>query len=325
MTHARPRIVFMGTPAFAVASLEALVGAGWNVVGVITAPDKPAGRGLKLTPSAVNVCVGRHGIPVLQPTNLKSPEFQKELADLAPDLQVVVAFRMLPESVWKLPVLGTFNLHASLLPQYRGAAPINWSIINGDRETGVTTFFLQQEIDTGSVIFQERVTIGPDETAGELHDRLMQSGAELVLKTVAAIAANDVHPIPQNELLKDHSTLRPAPKLNRDNTRIDWNRSATEIHDLVRGLSPYPSAYTLLTLGTDKLPLQFKIYRTRPVAGNTGNGIPGTVTTDDKGWLKVATGSGQLEILELQPSGKQRMPVRDFLNGFRFTESNRFE
>ncbi|MFM2206657.1 MAG: hypothetical protein RL213_632 [Bacteroidota bacterium] len=325
MTADSPRIVFMGTPEFSVPSLEALLKAGFRVVGVVTAPDKPSGRGLKLTPSPVKVFADKRGLKVLQPTNLKSPEFLSELSSLDPDLQVVVAFRMLPEAVWKLPRLGTFNLHASLLPQYRGSAPINWSIINGDTETGITTFLLQHEIDTGAILFREKTPIGPDETAGELHDRLMEMGAGLVVRTVSALAGGTVQAVPQEKIVDAGSSLRPAPKLNRDNIRIDWNKPAREVHNLIRGLSPYPAAYTFLHANTDDAPVQFKIIRTKPAVESAGTSYaPGTLLAD-RSTLRVAAGDGLLEILELQPAGKPRMSVRDFLNGFRLSSAHRFE
>jgi methionyl-tRNA formyltransferase len=325
MTTVSPRIVFMGTPEFSVPSLEALLTAGFHVAGVVTAPDKPSGRGLKLTPSPVKVFAVKHGLKVLQPVNLKSPEFLKELTDLQPDLQVVVAFRMLPEAVWKLPRLGTFNLHASLLPQYRGAAPINWSIINGDTETGITTFLLQHEIDTGAVLFRERTPIGPEETAGELHDRLMEMGSDLVVRTVTALVSGKAQPVSQENIMEVGTVLRPAPKLNRDNIRIDWNKPATQVHNLIRGLSPYPAAYTLLHGNPEDAPLQFKIIRARPVAEVSATAIaPGTLIAD-RSTLRVATADGLLDILELQPAGKPRMSVKDFLNGFRLSASHRFE
>lgn len=221
--------------------------------------------------------------------------------------------------------MGTFNLHASLLPQYRGAAPINWAIIHGDNVTGVTTFFLQQEVDTGSVLFRKQVDIGPDETAGELHDRLMTVGAELVVKTVDAITEGSIRPVPQEELMDPSTVLRPAPKLNRDNIRIEWNRRSVEVHNLIRGLSPYPAAYTFLSDGTEKEPVQCKIYRVKPSIGECEGRVPGAVFTDQKSTLRVFTADGFVEILEIQPAGKQRMSIRDFLNGFRFTPSHRFE
>lgn len=228
------RIIYMGTPEFAVPALEKLVAAGWNVIAVITAPDKPQGRGQKLVGSPVKEAAEKLNIPVLQPTNLKDPDFQQELKALAADLQIVVAFRMLPEDVWSMPPLGTFNLHASLLPNFRGAAPINWALIQGERETGVTTFFLQHEIDTGNILFQEKVPILPEDNLGSLYEKLMGLGADLVLRTVASIASKDIHPLPQDEALAIHK----APKIFKETGKIDWTASATSIHNLIRGLSP---------------------------------------------------------------------------------------
>lgn len=315
-----PKVVFMGTPEFSVASLAALLEAGFNVVGVITAPDKPAGRGQKLNMSAVKKFALEKNLPLLQPTNLKDPQFIHELQSLQPDLQVVVAFRMLPEVVWKLPNLGTFNLHASLLPQYRGAAPINWAIINGETETGITTFFLQQEIDTGAIIFQEKLSIGADENAGSLHDRLMQAGSALVVKTVKAISSGEIKPIPQENLVIQIQELKPAPKLNRENTRIDWNKSTAEVHNLIRGLSPYPAAHTTLTNGTT---MDCKIYRANAhPAAHTHH--PGFIETDQKSSLHVFTSDGYMEVLEIQFAGKQKMGIRDVLNGYKFVPGASF-
>lgn len=305
----QPRIIFMGTPEFAVSSLDLLVQNGHQVVAVITATDKWGGRGGKqLLESAVKKYAVKHGIPVLQPKNLKAPEFLEELASYEADLQVVVAFRMLPEAVWKMPKLGTFNLHGSLLPKYRGAAPINWAVINGDTETGVTTFFIQQAIDTGDLLFQERMPIGPDETVGEVHDRMMELGAQTVLKTVEAIAAGEVTAQPQ-----DHSLASPAPKLNADNTRINFDQPAQQVHNFIRGLNPYPAAWT--TLNGKK----WKILRTRPYVAEHEL-EPGTVKTDGKNSFEIATQDGFLEVLELQVPGKRRMNVRNFLNGWRMED-----
>jgi methionyl-tRNA formyltransferase len=302
----QPRIIFMGTPEFAVSSLDLLVQNKHQVVAVITATDKWGGRGGKqLLESAVKKYAVKHGIPVLQPKNLKAPDFLEELASYQADLQIVVAFRMLPEVVWKMPKLGTFNLHGSLLPKYRGAAPINWAVIKGETETGVTTFFLQQAIDTGDLLFQERMPIGPDETVGQVHDRMMELGAETVLKTVAAIAAGEVTAQPQ-----DHSLASPAPKLNADNTRINFDQPAQQVHNFIRGLNPYPTAWT--TLDGKK----WKILRTRPYPAEHEL-EPGTVKTDGKNSFEIATTDGFLEVLELQIPGKRRMEVQDFLNGWR--------
>lgn len=300
----KPRIVFMGTPAFAVPSLEILVAAGYPVVGVITATDKMGGRGgKKLLESDVKKAAVRLGIPVLQPRNLKAEGFQNELAALGADLQIVVAFRMLPQAVWDMPPLGTFNLHGSLLPRYRGAAPINWAVMNGDTETGCTTFFIRQAIDTGDVLLQRRMPIGPDDTAGHVHDRMMLEGAELVLQTVQNIESGNYEPRVQDDAL-----ATPAPKLNRDNTRIDWSRPAGEVHNFIRGLSPWPAAWTTLEGDT------FKVIRARLEVTSHGD-VGGRIRTDGKSTFKVAASGGYLHLLEVQPAGRRRMSVVDFLNG----------
>ncbi|MCS5489684.1 methionyl-tRNA formyltransferase [Algoriphagus limi] len=299
------RIVYMGTPEFAVPALEQLVEAGWNIVGVITAPDKPRGRGQKLIPSPVKEAALKYGLNVLQPTNLKSPEFLEELKNLKADLQIVVAFRMLPEVVWNMPPLGTFNLHASLLPDYRGAAPINWAIINGERETGVTTFFLKHEIDTGSIIFQERVPILPEEDLGDVYTKLMNLGANLVLRTVEAIAKDEVRPIPQDE----SKALHHAPKIFKETCEIDWNQSASKVNNLIRGLSPYPAAWTLLQ---GKI---CKIFKAKPHSQDLSGKEPGDWESDGKNYLKFQCGNGHLEVLEIQLEGKKRMSIKDFLRG----------
>jgi methionyl-tRNA formyltransferase len=299
------RIVFMGTPEFAVGSLQILLENDWKVVAVVTAPDKPQGRGQKLVPSPIKDIAVKSGIPVLQPTNLKSPGFLSELAEFKADLQIVVAFRMLPEAVWSMPPLGTFNLHASLLPNYRGAAPINWAIINGETETGVTTFFLKHEIDTGSVIFQEKEPIFPDDNVGSLYVRLMEKGAKLVLKTVEAIATGQATPTPQDETQAKHH----APKIFKETCEIDWSCPATEIHNLVRGLSPYPAAWTMLN---GKI---LKVFKTNPTEENKPTLAPGQFSTDGKSQLVYQTGNGCLEILELQLEGKKRLPIEEFLRG----------
>ncbi|MCH7402153.1 methionyl-tRNA formyltransferase [Belliella kenyensis] len=303
------RIIYMGTPEFAVPSLEILAKNGWNVIAVITAPDKPKGRGQKMIPSAVKESALSLGIPVLQPTNLKSPEFLNELKSLQADIQVVVAFRMLPEVVWNMPPKGTFNLHASLLPNYRGAAPINWAIINGEKETGVTTFFLKHEIDTGSIIFQEKEVIHDDDDIGTLYERLMQKGSQLVLKTIEAVANDNVHPTPQNE----SNAIHHAPKIFKETCEIDWSKDAFAIHNLVRGLSPYPAAWTTLH---DKV---CKIYKTTIGETKSTNKIPGEFDSDGKTYLTFQTGKGSIDILELQLEGKKRMNIEDFLRGYKIT------
>ncbi len=301
------RIIYMGTPEFAVPALEKLVEAGWNVVGVITAPDKPQGRGQKLVGSPVKEAAEKLGLHILQPTNLKNPEFQQELKDLKADLQIVVAFRMLPEAVWNMPPLGTFNLHASLLPNYRGAAPINWAIINGEKETGVTTFFLKHEIDTGSIIFQEKITIKPEDDLGTVYEKLMTIGADLVVKTVEAISKNEVNPSVQDE----SKALQHAPKIFKETCKIDWTKSAESIHNLVRGLSPYPAAWTEFQ---DKT---CKIFKTTFSVENLLGKQSGDWETDGKSFLKFQTGIGTLEILELQMEGKKRMKTDELLRGLK--------
>jgi len=299
------RIIYMGTPEFAVPSLEKLVDAGWNVVAVITAPDKPKGRGQKLIPSPVKVAAEKMNIPVLQPTNLKSEDFLDELRSFHADLQIVVAFRMLPIVVWEMPRLGTFNLHASLLPDYRGAAPINWAIINGEKETGVTTFFLKHEIDTGSLLLQEKTPIRVDENLGDLYVRLMEMGSDLVLKTVENIAAGKANPIPQDE----SKARNHAPKIFKETCEIDWSKKAKDIHNLVRGLSPFPSAFTRIN-GKN-----CKIFRTTVESGSLTNSTPGEWETDQKSFLKFQTGDGVISIEELQLEGKKRMKIEEFLRG----------
>ncbi|SIN71717.1 methionyl-tRNA formyltransferase [Algoriphagus halophilus] len=301
----------MGTPEFAVPALEKLIDNGWNVVAVITAPDKPKGRGQKLIPSPVKESALKYDIPVLQPTNLKDPAFQEELKSYQADLQIVVAFRMLPESVWDMPPVGTFNLHASLLPNYRGAAPINWAIIHGEKETGVTTFFLKHEIDTGSIIFQEKVPILEEDDLGSVYEKLMNKGAELVLKTVEAISKDEVTPLPQDESLAIHH----APKIFKETGKINWEQPAIQIHNLVRGLSPYPAAWTELD-GKN-----CKIYKTHVEESNSQNQSPGTLLSDGKTYLKFQTGNGVLEVLELQLEGKKRMKIEDFLRGYKLPQN----
>ncbi|WP_316747395.1 methionyl-tRNA formyltransferase [Pedobacter gandavensis] len=300
------RLVFMGTPDFAVASLNALVEAGFNVVGVVTAADKPAGRGQKLQESAVKQYAVAKGLKVLQPLKLKDPEFIQELKDLQADLQVVVAFRMLPEMVWDMPAKGTINLHASLLPQYRGAAPINHAIINGEKESGVTTFFLKHEIDTGDVIFSERVAIGEDETAGELHDQLMNVGAGLLVKTVKAIESGDYKEQPQVQ----SDSLKHAPKIFKENCLINWDQPAKTVYNLIRGLSPYPTAFTKLGDKTVKI---FKA----ELDTEMPDIAVGKFLSDGKTYLKFAAKDGYIKLTDLQYEGKKRMTVEEFLRGMR--------
>lgn len=307
------RIVFMGTPDFAVESLKALVENGYNVVGVITMPDKPSGRGYKIQPSPVKKYAIEKALTVLQPEKLKNEEFLSELRNLKADLQIVVAFRMLPEVVWDMPRFGTFNLHASLLPQYRGAAPINWAIINGEIETGVTTFLLTHEIDTGKIIYQERVPIDKNDDAEVIHDRLMAVGSKLVLNTVDAFLNNTVESTPQNEYFTDEKELKLAPKIFRDTCRINWDIPSEKVYDFIRGLSPYPTAWTELHI-PDTEPVQIKIYKVEIAESETIDKA-GTVITDNKKLLQVTTADGSINILELQPPGKRRMSVVEFLNG----------
>ncbi len=309
------RIVYMGTPDFAVESLRRLVEGGYNIVGVITMPDKPMGRhGSVLQASPVKQYAVSQGLKVLQPEKLKDETFVNELRALQADLQIVVAFRMLPEVVWNMPRLGTFNLHASLLPQYRGAAPINWAVINGDTETGITTFFLQHEIDTGAIIQQVRVPIADTDNVEVVHDKLMVLGGDLVIETVEAILAGTVKAIPQETLFQSDADLRPAPKIFKETCRIDWSKGVKRVYDFIRGLSPYPAAWTELSVG-DKV-LELKIFAASKEFC-THQQTVGTVLTDHKSYMKVALEDGYLNILTLQLSGKKRMEVTDFLRGFR--------
>lgn len=308
------RIVFLGTPDFAVASLDALVKAGHHIAGVVTAPDKPAGRGKKLRITAVKQYALDAGLKIMQPANLKDAQFLDELSALNANLGIVVAFRMLPEAVWQMPEMGTFNLHASLLPQYRGAAPINHAIMNGETETGVTTFFLNHAIDTGNIIFRSSVPILPDETFGQLHDKLMDEGAKLVLKTVEAIKNDDIEPVPQKNLLDEDQAIKTAPKLFREDCEINWRQSGKRIHDFVRGLSPIPAAHTFL-LKPDGQKEQLKIFKVDFVDLEHSE-KPGTIITDQKKIFGVYVFDGKIMIRDLQMSGKKRHNVKDFLNGY---------
>jgi len=296
----------MGTPEFAVASLKCLVENGINVVGVITAPDKPQGRGKKMGASPVKEFALTQGLNILQPVKLKDPEFIKELAKLKADLQVVVAFRMLPEVVWSMPPLGTFNLHASLLPQYRGAAPINWAIINGEKETGVTTFFLKHEIDTGNIILQEKEPIFDRDNVGSLYERLMDKGANLVLKTIKAIQEKNHPVLPQMNI----SELKSAPKIFKETCQVNWDNEVSIINNFIRGLSPYPTAWTMLN---DKT---LKIFEAEKENDNTVKEKPAEILTDNKTYLKFASQNGFIHIKELQLEGKRRMTIDEFLRGF---------
>lgn len=312
------RIVFMGTPEFAVGSLKALVEGGYNVVGVITAVDKPVGRHRNtLVPSAVKEYALSQNLPLLQPEKLKDENFINELRNLKADLQIVVAFRMLPEAVWSMPRFGTLNLHASLLPQYRGAAPINRAVMNGDTKSGVTTFFLRHDIDTGNIAMQQSVEIGPEETAGELYDELMTVGADLLLKTVDAVIDGTVKSIPQSEIKVDGELL-PAPKIFTETCKIDWNKSATEIHNFIRGLAPHPTAWTEVEHQGTKYTM--KIYGARLVDKQPSQAAGTFVVAENKKHLYIAAKDGYLDILELQLSGKKRMAANVFLNGFHSPE-----
>ena len=302
----------MGTPEFAVASLKALVENGYHVVGVVTAPDRPSGRGLQMNQSDVKKYALSQGLPLLQPEKLKEEHFLRELKSLQADIQIIVAFRMLPEVVWKMPPLGTFNLHGSLLPCYRGAAPLNWAIINGDQETGVTTFLLKQEIDTGNILFQEKIPIGPEENLGDIHDKLMIIGAKLVLKTVDAIADDSIKPVPQSPLTIEPHRLH-APKIFKENCKIDWSKPAISINNLIRGLSPYPSAWTNFKVNESETAV--KIFKAS-VENVTHQFSSGTILSDNKNYFKIACGDGFLHILDLQLAGKKRLEIAPFLRGF---------
>ncbi|KAF0238705.1 MAG: methionyl-tRNA [Prolixibacteraceae bacterium] len=316
------RIVFMGTPDFAVASLKALVNGGYNVVGVITAPDKPAGRGNQLSQSAVKKYALENNLRILQPEKLKNPDFLTVLKDLNADLQIVVAFRVLPEVVWNMPPLGTFNLHGSLLPQYRGAAPLNWAVINGETKTGVTTFFLDQEIDTGKILFKRETSIGENETVGEVHGRLMGIGAQLVVETVDAIAEGNIQPIPQNELIEG-TAIKHAPKIFKEDCKIDWNKDSELIRNLICGLSPYPAAWTNLVQRETGTEIQTKLFFAQKAVSEK-KCTPGTIETDRKTFINVACKNGWLQIADLQIAGKKRMKTDEFLRGFQQIREYRF-
>lgn len=333
------RIVFMGTPEFAVASLNALVKAGCNIVGVITAPDKPAGRGMKLTESAVKKYAVENHLHILQPEKLKNPEFLAELRSLNADLQIVVAFRMLPELVWNMPPMGTINVHGSLLPQYRGAAPINWAVINGEKETGVTTFKLKHEIDTGDILLQQSFAIGENETAGEVHDRMKEIGAALLVTTVKGLANGSLEERPQGAMGEpgtaethspftiDQPQLKHAPKIFTDTCKIDFNKTIAEVHNLIRGLSPFPGAFTFLNgkmmkIFKSELQGQGALSQLNPDEASTnvvrvGESVP-AIYTDGKTFLKLACADGFILVKELQLEGKKKMNVEDFLRGYRF-------
>ena len=305
-----PRIIFFGTPDFAVASLKRLIAENYAVVAVVTAPDRPAGRGLKLKPSPVKSVALEYNIPVLQPVKLRDPFFLNQLDDFHADLQIVIAFRMLPHEVWSKPPLGTFNLHASLLPQYRGAAPVQWALINGEKETGVTTFLLDEKIDEGRILLHEKLIIGEEETAGLLHDRLMDAGAGLVIRTIEGLVSGTLHPTAQPTIPK----LRQAPKINKEDCRIRWDQPAQALYNFIRGLSPYPGAFAEWCRPNGEI-LHLKILKATPLhepfAGRPGQGF-----TDGHSWLKFGTTDGFISILELQLSGRKAMTVADFLRGY---------
>lgn len=317
MTKEDLKIIFFGTPDFAVESLSRLVEGGYNIAAVVTMPDKPAGRGRQLQQSDVKRYAVEHGLPVLQPVSLKDEAFIEQLRSYGAQLFIVIAFRMLPEAVWQMPPLGTFNLHASLLPRYRGAAPINWAVMNGDTETGVTTFFLKHEIDTGDVIQQRSCPIGREDNVEVIHDRLMVMGADMVLETVDAIIAGTVKPIPQDQMLTAGQQPTPAPKIFKDTCRIDWSRPAEALYNHIRGLSPYPAAWTVLQDADGNEMTTLKVYATgEPEPFNSGDKpMPGSIVADRK-TLRVACGDGWLELLSLQQSGKKRMDTDAFLRGY---------
>ncbi len=304
------RIVFMGTPEFAVRSLQKIVEEGFNVVGVITAPDKPSGRGMQVNESAVKKYASLKGLKVLQPEKLKNIDFIKELKQLNADVQIVVAFRMLPEVIWNMPPMGTINLHASLLPQYRGAAPINWAIINGEKETGVTTFKLQQDIDTGNILLQKKIAIRDDETAGELHDEMMHIGADLLLQTINGLVNNSLKEKKQNDITVSNIVLHHAPKIFNETCEINWCQNVKDVYNFIRGLSPHPGAFTFLS------GKKIKIFKAEKETINGGD-IAGTAVSDNKTFLKFACNDGYVVIKELQIEGKKKMVVEDFLRGWR--------
>ena len=316
------RIVYMGTPEFAVESLKRLVEGGYNMVGVVTMPDKPMGRhGSVLQGSPVKLYAESQGLKILQPVNLKDETFVEELRSLQADLQIVVAFRMLPEVVWNMPKWGTFNLHASLLPQYRGAAPINWAVMNGDTETGITTFFLKHEIDTGDIIQQVKVPIADTDNVEIVYDKLMMLGGDLVLETVDKILDGTVSAIPQEEIIQSETELRPAPKIFKETCRINWNTGVKKVYDFVRGLSPYPAAWTEICL-PDGSRQVLKIFETQKEFTNHTLAI-GAMDTDGKTYLRIAVEDGFVNLLSIQVAGKKRMPVSDFLRGYRVVEGSK--
>lgn len=309
------RILFFGTPEFAVASLDILMKNGYDVAGIVTVPDKPAGRGLELKFSAVKEYAMSKNLRVLQPENLKSEEFLNQIKELNPNLGIVVAFRKLPKEVWAFPSLGTFNLHASLLPHYRGAAPINWAIINGEKESGVTTFFLDEEIDTGKIIFRAKENIKEEDTAGDLYERLMKDGADLVLKTVRAIESGTYTPEEQSSLLKPNEKIKLAPKIFKEDCRINWKKKVEDVYDFIRGLSPFPTAWA--ELKSEKETSSLKIFRSTKQIAEHQSEI-GSVHTDGKTFAKVAVKDGFINLVELQLAGRKKMNIEEFLRGFSF-------
>ena len=309
------KIIYMGTPDFAVGPLKGLIENHYNVIAVVTMPDKPAGRGHKIQFSPVKQFALENQLPLLQPDKLKDPDFINQLQSLYADLQIVVAFRMLPEVVWSMPRFGTFNLHASLLPQYRGAAPINWAIINGETETGITTFFLEKGMDTGKIIQQKHVPISDTDNMEIVHDKLMQLGSKLVLDTVEAILLDKIIPIDQASLPETKGELKPAPKIFKETCLINWNQSVKQIYDFIRGLSPYPAARTTLVNAKNE-EVEIKIFETTKEMRSV-NCAPGTVETDGKTYIKIAACDGYIQIISLQQSGKKRLNVEDFLRGFK--------
>lgn len=309
------RIAYFGTPEFAASQLEAIIAAGYEVAVVVTMPDKPAGRGRKIQYSDVKKTALEHDLPLLQPEKLKDPTFLEQLASYQTNLFIVVAFRMLPAVVWQMPELGTFNLHASLLPQYRGAAPINFAIINGETETGLTTFFLNEEIDKGAVIMREKVGIRPDETAGELHDELMLLGNKVVVETIKKIETGHVQALPQEEL-SENQPLRPAPKISKEFCNVDWSRDCQTVYNHIRGLSPYPAAHTQLQSESGEI-IELKIYASE-IESCIPDVAPGSVVTDNKKQLKIALSDGFIHLKQVQQAGKKAMPIEDFLRGTQF-------
>ncbi len=311
----------MGTPDFAVPSLDILLRAPYSVVGVVTSPDKPSGRGQKMKYSPVKEYALENNLPVFQPKNLKDPDFISQLYSLKANLFIVVAFRMLPAVVWQMPRLGTFNLHASLLPQYRGAAPINWAIINGEKVTGLTTFFIDEKIDTGKIIFTEKINIDQNKNAGDLHDRMMLKGALLVLQTVRAIENDSLNIVPQDSLIDQNLSLKPAPKIFREDCEIDWNKGLTDIYNFIRGLSPYPCSFTNL-ISPDGDTRIIKVYRAEKATGirKTEFNV-GSILTDNKSFLMIGCEDGFINIIEIQIEGKKRMNIEDFLKGFQISNA----